>query len=396
MSVFSGRRAAVLFAAVALTPLAQAHAADCAPGGASALAVGTVVQVAPGAARTYALNLSRGEGVIVDLMNLEAAPPAAASADEHEHDEHRPATTDDRPRGLKLCDQSGALLAPMAGEVFAKGGSLTATPDGQRLRFVAPVAGQYLVSVAAGDAAREVLVRRRNVESAQTPIVSATLDGTRNGITSSGAPMVFSFNGTAGQWVELKSTSEKDTVLRLAGPDRAGDYSLIAENDDSDGLNPMIRRKLPVTGTYYLQVDSLSEEAGAFTLTTKRIEAPKPPPPPMALRPGAAVSGRLADGNDAKLYALQVVAGHTYRLELTASYDGVVAIGVPNPVEPDGGSSAADAGFAEIKSQDSGTSGTEKLDFTARTSGQLLVRVKSFGTGETDGDYTLKATDNGG
>ena len=30
--------------------------------------------------------------------------------------------------------------------------------------------------------------------------------------------MVFSVAGTAGQWVLLKATSEKDTVLRLAGP----------------------------------------------------------------------------------------------------------------------------------------------------------------------------------
>jgi hypothetical protein len=74
--------------------------------------------------------------------------------------------------------------------------------------------------------------------------------------------MVFSFAGTAGQWVELKSTSEKDTLLRLAAPDREGAYSVVAENDDSDGLNPAIRRKLPVTGTYFVQVDSLSERAG--------------------------------------------------------------------------------------------------------------------------------------
>jgi hypothetical protein len=91
-----------------------------------------------------------------------------------------------------------------------------------------------------------------------------------------------------------------------------------------------------------------------------------------------------------------VVAGHTYRLELTAPYDGVVAIGVPNPVEPDDGGTGADAGFAEIKSQDANTSGTEKLTFTARSNGQLLVRIRSFGIGESDGGYTLTAVDLGG
>ena len=207
--------------------------------------------------------------------------------------------------------------------------------------------------------------------------------------------MVFSFTGSAGQWVQLKSTSEKDTVLRLAGPDRTGEYTVIAENDDSDGLNPMIRRKLPAAGTYYLQVDSLSDEPGEFELTLKRTEAPKPPPPPAALRSGLQLAGRLADGDDIKLYSLPVVSGHSYRLDLTAPYDGVVAIGLPNPVEPDDGGEKPDTGFAEIKSQDSGTTGTEKLTFTARSTGQLLVRIKSFGIGETDGGYTLTATDLG-
>jgi hypothetical protein len=227
-------------------------------------------------------------------------------------------------------------------------------------------------------------------------VVSAQLDASQKGIASSSAPMVFSFAGTAGQWVELKSTSEKDTLLRLAGPDRSGEYSVITENDDSDGLNPMIRRKLPVTGTYYLQVDSLSDEPGDFELSLKRTTAPKPAPPPVALRSGAQVSDKLANGDDVRLYTLPVVAGHSYRLDLTASYDGVVAIGLPNPVEPEDGGDKPDASFSEVKSQDSGTTGTEKLNFTARSTGQLLVRIKSFGIGETDGSYTLTASDLGG
>jgi hypothetical protein len=73
-----------------------------------------------------------------------------------------------------------------------------------------------------------------------------------------------------------------------------------------------------------------------------------------------------------------------------------LCIGVPNPVEPEDGGSGADAGFHEIKSQDSGTSGTEKARFHARgPTDQLLVRMKSFGIGETDGGYTLTVNDLG-
>ncbi|MBW8755242.1 MAG: PPC domain-containing protein [Sphingomonadales bacterium] len=388
------RQRAALFLAVAVlapfaqAPFAQAWAAGCASAGAAPLTVGTVAPVAPGGQRNFTLTLGVREGVIVDLVALAPKP----AADEDEHDGADKAL----PHAIKLCDAQGNVLAPQPGEVFAKGGSVTATEDGERLRFYATAAGPYLISVAADDEPREILVRRREGGTIQAPVVSAMLGKPQKGIASSTAPMVFSFTGTAGQWVELKATSEKDTLLRLAAPDREGTYSVVAENDDSDGLNPMIRRKLPVAGTYFVQVDSLADEPAEFELALNRTDAPKPPPPPAPLRVGTEVSGKLADGDAVTIYALPVVAGHAYRLELTAAYDGVVAIGVPNPVEPDDGGSGPDAGFTEIKSQDSGTSGTEKLNFAARSSGQLMVRVKSFGIGETDGAYTLKAVDLGG
>jgi len=394
MKPISRKRAALFLAAAALAPLAQAPfsqalAAGCSATGAEPLSIGTVVPVEPGAARSFTLSLDVREGVIVDLVSV---TPKAAEGDDDDHgDADKPAV-----QGIKLCDAKGNVLAPQPGEVFAKGGSLSTTEDGERLRFFAAAAGEYLVTVAPSDDPREILVRRREVGSGPQPIVSATLGKDQKGITSSATPMVFSFAGTAGQWVELKSTSEKDTLLRLAAPDREGNYSVVAENDDSDGLNPVIRRKLPMTGTYFVQVDALSEEPGEFDLTLSRIDAPKPPPPPAALRAGGSASGKLADGDAIAVYALPVVAGHSYRLELTATYDGVVAIGVPNPVEPEDGNSGADAGFTEIKSQDSGTTGTEKLNFSARSNGQVLVRVKCFGIGETDGGYTLKAIDLGG
>ncbi len=399
MSSLASRTTALLLAATALAPLTPAQAAPCRAAGGTALTVGTVADVAPGAARSFSVNLGANEGVIVDLSSLK--PPAPAPTTTHsegdgEGDERNHSSTPPPvPHTLKLCDARGTLLAPQPGEVFEKGGSVSATNDGERLRFVATRAGQYTISTTASDEPREILVRRRSVGASPPPVIAAQLDSSQKGTTSSKSPMVFSFAGTAGQWVLLKSTSEKDTVLRLAGPDKAGDYSQVAENDDSDGLNPVLRRKLATTGTYYLQVDSLSDEPGEFELSLKRTDAPKPPPPPVALRSGAQVAGRLADGDDVRLYTLAVVSGHSYRLDLTATYDGVVAIGLPNPVEPDDGGDKPDAGFTEIKSQDSGTSGTEKLNFAARSTGQLLVRVKSFGIGETDGAYTLTATDLG-
>lgn len=370
-----------LMLGAAFVPLGVAQAASCPASDASALIIGTVTGVEPGGARTYSLALQEGEGVIVDLTGTTSPRNEGESAVQ--------------TRNIALCDASGALLAPQPGEVFEKGGSLSAIDEGERLRFVAPADGDYLVAVSAADAPREILARRRDIDVAQSAVIPMKLDTETNGIVSAATPLIYSFTGKAGEWVELTAVSEKDTLLRLAGPDAAGAYSVIAENDDSNGLNPMLRRRLRTEGTYFLQVDSLDDQPGDFELMLHRVPAPTPPPPPAQLKLGAEVSGRLADGDAIALYALPVTAGHSYRLDLTAPYDSVVSIGLPNPVEADDGDDGPDAGFSEVKSQDEGLSGTERLNFTARNSGTLLVRVKSFGLDDTNGGYTLKATDLG-
>jgi len=374
---------------LALCQSPPALAAGCPAAGVSAIQVGTVANVAPGGVRTFTVPLGEGQGVIVDLTDI--APSAAAHGEDGESDEAGSAPA---RRSLRLCDAAGKLLAPLPGEVFEKGGSVTATPDGERLRFVAGSAGQYLVTVAADDNPREILVRRRDAAVSQAPVIPVRLDGEQTGIASSSAPMVFSFAAPAGQWVELRSTSEKDTLLRLAGPDRAGDYSQIAENDDSDGLNPRIRRRLAVAGTYYVQVDSLSDEPGEFKLALSRMPEPQAVRT-VPLRTGQSVTGKLQDADDSRLYSLSVAAGHDYRLDLVAPYDGVIAIGLASPVVTDKESDDSGGDFAELSSQDTNTSGLERLSFTARSAGVLLVRVKCFGIGESDGGYTLIATDLG-
>jgi hypothetical protein len=387
MTNFGGRSAGLLLAA-AIVPVGAAQAAPCGSAGAKPLAVGTVSGVPAGAARSYSVALKAGESVIVDLALL--STPGTDAADEHDG-EADPAT----PRSLALCDARGTLVAPQPGEVFKKGGSHSTTEDGERLRFVAPADGNYIVSVAGSDAPREILLRRRDAGTVQAAVMPAALGRSVQGIVSSATPVVYSFSGSAGQWVELKVTSDKDTVLRLAEADRDGAYTVVAENDDSDGLNPMLRRKLRTSGTYFLQVDSLSDDAGGFELSLRRVEAPKPAPAPAVLRSGAQVSARLADGDAVTFYTLPVQAGHSYRLDLTAPYDSALAIGLPNPVESEDGSEGPSANFSEVKSQDANLTGTERLNFTARNTGTLLVRVKSFGLNDTNGGYTLIANDLG-
>ena len=391
MILAAGRRfsTALLLSGAALAA-SPALSATCPAGGASNLGVGTVTPLVGTGAQSFAVTLGAGEGVIVDLSPIGAAA-AAASSDDADSSETAP------PRTLALCDAAGSVVAPAPSDIFDKGGSYSRSDDGERLKFVAPAAGRYIIGVAAGQGAREVLVRRRDLGMAQGT-VSALAYGERGaeGRVSKTRQLLYSFAGTAGQWVEIKSVSEKDTLLNLAGPNRAGEYEVLATNDDSDGLNPVIRRKLPVTGTYFLQVDSLSEEEDTTRVTLARTAAPPPPPLPLALRAGATVTAKLDSADDVRFYALPVVAGHSYRIDLTATYDAIVKIGVPNPVVPDDGETGVKASFSEIKSQDTGTRGTEKLPFTASANGTVLVYVGSFGIGDTDGTYTLSAVDLGG
>ena len=392
MNLAAGRRFSIALllsgAALAASP---ALAATCPAGGASNLGVGTVTPLVGTGAQSFAVTLGAGEGVIVDLSPVGAVAATATSGDDADSSETAP------PRTLALCDAAGSVVAPAASDVFDKGGSYSRSDDGERLKFVAPAAGRYIIGVAAGQGAREVLVRRRDLGMAQAA-APALAYGERGveGRVSKTRQLLYSFAGTAGQWFEIKSVSEKDTLLNLAGPNRAGEYEVLATNDDSDGLNPVIRRKLPVTGTYFLQVDSLSEEEDTTRVTLARTAAPPPPPLPLALRAGATVTAKLDNADDVRFYALPVVAGHSYRIDLTATYDAIVKIGVPNPVVPDDGEAGVKASFSELKSQDTGTRGTEKLPFTASANGTVMVYVGSFGIGDSDGTYTLSAVDLGG
>ena len=380
--------ATALVLSSALLPLAAAHAAPCQGATAGALAIGQVVRLEPGPARALAIELASGQGVIADLSTLDT--PAAKDGEGEDGDNAKAP-----PRNIAICSTAGVPLAPQAGEVFETGGSAIAIDGGTRLRFVAPATGTYTLWVDASGEAREVLVRNHDLGKGGG-IATVKLGGSAEGRISTSAPLVYSFTAPAGQWVEIKSTSEGDTLLHLAGPDRAGAYSELAKVDDSDGLNPVIRRRLAVAGTSYIQLESLSDETQDFTLTVKPSMAPPAPPPPAAMRPGTAISAKLSGDDEAKLYVLPVVSGHSYRIELSAEYDGVVKLGLPNPVDTGDGKEGLDAGFTEVVSADDGTTGTEKIDFTARQSGSLLVLVKSFRIGETDGSFRLIASDQGG
>jgi len=378
---------AVAVSAAFLGAAAPAFAAGCDTAGAAPLTIGTVQTLGSDSPGKYSVDLKSGEGVLIEL-----ASTADAAASDGEEGEGSSGSTP-AAGALQICDAKGALISPLPSEVFANGGSLTRNGADLALRFVAPAAGKYLISAAPADGEREILLRRREIAPVERKVTELELGGSDFVKVSSAKPLVYSFTAKAGQWVKITATSDNDTVLHLAAPNPDGSYEVIADNDDSDGLNPMIRRRLPANGTYYVQLESLSSDENDATVLIQATEPPPPPPPPTALKVGAEVSGTLANSDEKKVYALPVIAGHSYRLELTAPYDAVIEVGLDDPFMPE--DSDEGNGFSSVKSEDSNLSGTEKLNFTARSTGRILVQVRAYNLEEGNGDYKLKAVDNG-
>ena len=154
MILAAGRRfSTALLLSGAAFAASPALAATCPAGGASNLGVGTVTPLVGTGAQSFAVTLGAGEGVIVDLSPVGAATGAAASGDDADSSETAP------PRTLALCDAAGSVVAPAPSDIFDKGGSYSRSDDGERLKFVAPAAGRYIIGVAAGPGGRELRAR---------------------------------------------------------------------------------------------------------------------------------------------------------------------------------------------------------------------------------------------
>lgn len=377
--------------AAAMMAASPTLAAGCAASGAVPLKVGTLQSLGADKPGQFSMDLAAGEGVLVELSAvsvMSASSEAAGDGDDAEG-----VVEEDALQTLRVCDASGVLLSPLPSDVFGNGGSLTRSAESLQLRFVAPAAGRYLIAASPVAMDREILLRRRQLPQVQPSVTELELGGSDFARISSAQPLVYSFAGVAGQWVRISANSDNDTLLELAAPAPDGSYSVIARNDDSDGLNPVIRQRLPATGQYYFQVAGLGEEASGVTVLVQPSAPPPPPPPPAALRPGVPVDGSLAGNDDRKIFALPVVAGRTYRLAVTARYDAVIEVGLEDPLLPDG--TDEKTGFTSLRARDAGLTGTEVLTFTARTSGRVLVLVRGYNVENTSGAFRLTATDEG-
>ena len=193
----------------------------------------------------------------------------------------------------------------------------------------------------------------------------------------------------AGRRYRISAESEDfDTYIRLY---RAGESDPVAENDDYEGLNSRIAYTPQQSGDYVLRVLAYSPEGrGAYTAAAEAM----PPLPAPVSTPDRTVnsSGSWAlwqrdlsatdpdlDGRHYDDYLITMRAGETRWIAVNSTaIDPLVAV-LP-AATPEGDPIDID--------DDAGPGVNSLLGFQAEEAGSYIVRVTSYGGGET-GAYTL-------
>lgn len=365
---------ALLFIGVC-TATAPVHASTpapvpvCAAGGAvQAILPGQPTAVEPRSPRRLQLDLAEAEEVAITLTP--ASPDAQA---------------------VELCDEAGVALAMLPGQPPVAG-TLTA-------RFAAPTAGRFTLVVGPTAVARTITVRTPDAPAIVHDAVPIVFGANASARIVKNTPRTWAFTARAGQWARITANSTSDTALHLAGPAPGGGIAQLGDDDDSIGQDPLIQRKLPITGTYYIRVESLADEPDDALLQLREVPAPPPLPAPLAIAAGTTAAGRLANDAARVFYDLPVRAGRTYRATLSAPFAGALDIGLADPFEPAGTGPATGIAprlSADIGETGVGRSGKTMLAFTAASAGHVLLQIRSLGIGETDGGYTLSIIESGG
>ncbi len=355
-----GATAAGLALVLAGPAQAQSRSAACI-GPAAYLAAGQTQTLTPGTLQRFAIDLGEVERIEITLAG------SLTGGDE---------------APVEVCDMAGAALAvetaPLAG-------------GGRLVRFTAPAAGRYTIAANAAPGPRTLTLRtmRAPYGDAEPLILGHTVFAR----LAPQVPRAWAFEGKAGQWVRIAAASQTDTTMHLVGPAADGKPALLGEDDDSEGLNPLIQRKLHVEGTYIVEIQSLGEEADDITLEVRELPAPPAPVPPAALRPGAPAHGTLTSVADSALYDISVRAGRSYQVEASAAFDLALDVGLADPLEPASGALAS--GISVQRTVDVSRGGGEVAAFTAAADGHVLLRVRGLGINEGGGDFSLTLTESG-
>ena len=242
-----------------------------------------------------------------------------------------------------------------------------------RLITSLPEDGIYYVEVSAFGNATGSYTLARSAGSDYCPGVPAiTLGGEVSGEMDDQGVVWFGFDGDAGQeltfWVE---SSELDPMLTLY--DSQG---IMLGNDDNnrDGIDPLLITTLPEAGSYCLEVNTFGFETGPFSLSM--AEGGFFCPGAEALDLGETASGSLANGRRT-----------CYQVDLTAST--AYSFAVNSPTSTDTVLELYDSSGSLLLSDDDGGGNLNPLlGFSPDQSDTYYIIIRTFSS-SASGEYAL-------
>jgi hypothetical protein len=240
--------------------------------------------------------------------------------------------------------------------------------------------GAYRLSVEALGPAPRASVR--DIAVGQT--VSGALDPGDGELDDGTYHDLYRISARAGERLEVTLRSTDFDSYLAWGTMEDGVFQEIESDDDSGGeLDSQLVVTAGRTGTYFIRATSLGAgETGAYTLA---VRAAAPAPPPVAIRVGQTVSGRLETSDlrlpDRSLYDVYHItarAGERVRITLRSNdFDAFLHVG------------RAGGEWESLETDDDSGGGTDaRIEFAFPSSGVYEIRANSLISGET-GAYTL-------
>ncbi|MEO8607561.1 MAG: clostripain-related cysteine peptidase [Chloroflexota bacterium] len=301
------------------------------------------------------------------------------------------ATSDDTDVYIQLGDKDGNLLV--------ENDDISGSDVNAALEYQLPVSGTYLILVGAYDTGSyELSLGSDSVPSQGSSNVSDnTLPSLGYGDTASGSaisidkPVVYTFNGKAGDSVSISLSSDQvDTYLVLTDQDG----NLLAENDDisDSNVNSHLETVLPANGDYLIGV--FAYDAGPFDLTLDSGSGN-----------GGAPTTSVSDDNSNAQTASGSINSDNYYIEypLTNVKDGdtisIDATATSGDLDLYLGLFKGDTVVAENDDRDQNTTDAS-IQLPSAEAGDYSVVVTRYGyqDGETEGDFDLsvKVSSGGG
>ena len=309
---------------------------------------------------------------------------------------HRDALEDPFLRGIM--DAAGNLLAGTGNDDAGAG-------HNSRVDVIAPESGTYYI--AAGAHHEHTGAYRLSVEAVFDDYPAAvagsgalTLGGSATGeIERAGDEDWFAIELVAGRRYQLDLEGWWTGRGTLVDPylrgihDAAG--NLIAGAGDDDGgerYNSRLEFTAPESGAYYIAAGAYDEHTGDYRLTVEDAadDYPAAVAGSGALTVGVSATGEVGYPGDEDWFAVELVAGRDYQIDLEGSPTGQGTL-----VDPylRGVHDAAGNLLAGTGNDDAGVGHNSRLEFTAPESGAYYIAAGAYG--EHTGAYRLIVDDPG-